>query len=185
MRLHASYQLRADARNCYFRSVPSGFEDDRVGAWRALLLAQNAVLRAIEADLHRAGHVPLTWYDVLLELNAADGRRLRMQDLAARTVLSRTRVSRLVDEMVDAGLVRREPDPSDGRAAFAVLTPAGKQALRRAAPCYLAGIRRYFTDHLDADEVRLVAGALDKVVEAHDPGRARSRPPAPRAPRRT
>jgi DNA-binding MarR family transcriptional regulator len=154
-----------------------GSEDD-VGAWRALLLAQNAVLRAIEADLQRAGMVPLTWYDVLLELNAAEGRRLRMQELAARTVLSRTRVSRLVDEMAAAGLVRREPDPDDGRAAFTVLTPAGRQALRRAAPCYLAGIRRYFTDHLDDDEVGRVASALEKVVEAHDPRRsaAKERP---------
>jgi DNA-binding MarR family transcriptional regulator len=146
--------------------------EDEVGAWRALLLAQNAVLRAIEADLQRAGMVPLTWYDVLLELNAAEGRRLRMQELAARTVLSRTRVSRLVDEMAAARLVRREPDPDDGRAAFAVLTPAGRQALRRAAPCYLAGIRRYFTDHLDDDEVGWVASALGKVVEAHDPQRS-------------
>ncbi len=143
--------------------------DDCLGAWRALLLAQNAVLRAIDADLEHAGHVPLTWYDVLLELNAAEGRRLRMQDLAARTVLSRTRVSRLVDEMVRAGLVRREPDPSDGRATFAVLTAAGRQALRRAAPCYLAGIRRYFTDHLDAEEIRRLTSALEKVVAAHNP----------------
>ncbi len=149
--------------------------EDCLAAWRSLLLAQNAVLRAIEADLQRAGLVPLTWYDVLLELNAGEGRRLRMQELAARTVLSRTRVSRLVEEMARAGLVRREPDPSDGRAAFAVLTPAGRQALRRAAPCYLAGIRRYFTDHLDADEVRQVAGALEKVVEAHEPERSARR----------
>ncbi|HEV3402574.1 MAG TPA: helix-turn-helix domain-containing protein [Acidimicrobiales bacterium] len=146
--------------------------EDEVGAWRALLLTQNAVLRAIEADLQREGMVPLTWYDVLLELNAVEGRRLRMQELAARTVLSRTRVSRLVDEMAAAGLVRREPDPDDGRAAFAVLTPAGRRALRRAAPCYLAGIRRYFTDHLDEGEVGLVASALGKVVEAHDPQRS-------------
>lgn len=143
--------------------------EECVGAWRSLLLAQNAVLRAIEADLRRAGHVPLTWYDVLLELNAAEGRRLRMQDLAGRTVLSRTRVSRLVDEMVRAGLVRREPDPSDGRGAFAVLTPAGRQALRRAAPGYLTGIRRHFTDHLDADELHHVAAALAKVAKAHEP----------------
>ncbi len=148
---------------------------DSLAAWRSLLLAQNAVLRAIEADLQRAGLVPLTWYDVLLELNAAERRRLRMQELAARTVLSRTRVSRLVEEMSRAGLVTREPDPSDGRAAFAVLTPAGRQALRRAAPCYLAGIRRYFTDHLGADEVRQVAGALEKVVEAHEPERSARR----------
>lgn len=141
--------------------------DDCVETWRTLLLAQNAVLRAIESDLDRAGQVPLTWYDVLLELNAADGHRLRMQALAARTVLSRTRVSRLVDELVAEGLVIRAPDPEDGRASFAVLTSAGRAALRNAAPVYLGGIRRHFTDHLDPAERDQLRRMLDKIVTAH------------------
>ena len=67
-----------------------------VAAWRALLLAHNRAVRAIEADLDATEAVPLGWYDVLLELQAEpDG--LRMQDLGERAVLSRTRVSRLVD----------------------------------------------------------------------------------------
>lgn len=142
-------------------------DDEGLAAWRALLRAQNVVLRAIEADMSRAGVVQLTWYDVLLELNAADGRRLRMQDLASRTVLSRTRVSRLVDDLVADGLVSRQPDPDDGRAAFAVLTPSGRAALKRAAPVYLGGIERHFADHLTAKERRQVADALGKVVAGH------------------
>jgi DNA-binding MarR family transcriptional regulator len=145
----------------------NGDRDECVAAWRTLLLAQNAVLRAIDADLDRAGLIPLTSYDVLLELNAAEGRRLRMQELAARTVLSRTRVSRLVDELAAQGLVSRERDPDDRRAWFAVLTPAGRAALRKAAPVYLAGIRRHFTDHLDPTERTQLTQMLDKVVEAH------------------
>ena len=144
-------------------------EEECVAAWRTLLLAQNAVLRAIEAELAQAGLIPLNWYDVLLELSAAEGRRLRMQDLAARTVLSRTRVSRLVDDLVRAGLVTREPDPGDGRASFAVLTPAGQAARRKAAPVYLAGIRRHFTDHLDPGEREQLIRSLGKVVAAHQP----------------
>jgi DNA-binding MarR family transcriptional regulator len=146
-------------------------DDDEgdIAAWRALLLAQNAVLRAIEADLERAGCVPLSWYDVLLELNAADGRRLRMQELARRTVLSRTRVSRLVDDLVAEGYVSRAPDPADGRASFAVLTPAGHTALRKAAPVYLEGIRRHFTDHLTAPERSRLVTTLGKVIAAHQP----------------
>jgi DNA-binding MarR family transcriptional regulator len=144
-------------------------EEECVAAWRTLLLAQNAVLRAIEAELAQAGLIPLNWYDVLLELSAAEGRRLRMQDLAARTVLSRTRISRLVDDLVRAGLVTREPDPGDGRASFAVLTPAGQAARRKAAPVYLAGIRRHFTDHLDPGEREQLIRSLGKVVAVHQP----------------
>jgi len=142
--------------------------DDSTAAWRALLLAQNRVLRAIEQQLERAGVIPLTWYDVLLELDAVPRQRLRMQDLAARTVLSRTRVSRLVDDLVEAGLVHREPDPDDGRATLAILTPRGRAALRKAAPVYLAGIEQHFTRLLDADERRQITRGLTKVVEAHE-----------------
>lgn len=142
-------------------------EELQVAAWRSLLLAQNAALRAIEAQLSAAGQIPLTWYDVLLELNAAPGRRLRMQELAARVLLSRTRVSRLVDELVRAGLVCREPDPADGRGAFAVLTGTGRSRLRAAAPAYLQGIREHFARHLADDELLTLRAALDKVTAAH------------------
>lgn len=151
-------------------------EELEVAAWRSLLLAQNAALRAIEVQLSAAGQIPLTWYDVLLELNAAPGRRLRMQELAARVVLSRTRVSRLVEELLRAGLVCREPDPADGRGAFAVLTDTGRSRLRAAAPAYLQGIREHFAHHLDDDELRMLRVALDKVTAAHHPRTGRELP---------
>jgi DNA-binding MarR family transcriptional regulator len=75
----------------------------------------------------------------------------------------------LVDDLVRAGLVTREPDPGDGRASFAVLTPAGHAARRKAAPVYLAGIRRHFTDHLDPGEREQLIRSLGKVVAAHQP----------------
>ncbi len=151
--------------------------DDKgcVAAWRALLQAENAVLRAIEADMDRAGVIPLTWYDVLLELKAAPGGRLRMQDLAARTVLSRTRVSRLVDEIETNSLVSRQPDPDDGRASFAVISQAGRGALKAAAPIYLAGIEAHFTGQLSPTERTQVTRALNKVVVAHQPHEAAKR----------
>ena len=141
--------------------------DDRVGAWRWLLLAHAAALRAIEADLRRAGTIPLTWYDVLLELNAAPDDRLRMQELSDRVVLSRTRVSRLVDELVEEGLVERVPSEEDRRATFAVLTPRGKAELRRTAPIYLAGIEEHFTRLLNERERTVVAEALERVATHH------------------
>jgi DNA-binding MarR family transcriptional regulator len=157
---------------------PGQVADPRLAAWRALLLASNAALRAIEADVQRVGRIPLTWYDVLLELNAGPDHRLRMQEVAERVVLSRTRVSRLVDEMVDAGLVRKEADSGDGRGVWAVITPEGRQALRETAPVYLSGIEHHFAKYLTDDELDLVAHALIKVVGAHDKmsGRCRVNP---------
>ena len=137
-----------------------------IEAWRALLQVQNGAMRGIEADLKAHHAVPLSWYDVLLELVSADGHRLRMAELADRVVLSRTRVSRLVDELVREGLADRQPDPDDGRASFAVLTKAGAQAQRQAAPIYLRGIHEHFGRHLSASECRTGAKALGKVAQA-------------------
>ncbi len=136
--------------------------------WPTFLRAYQAALRAIEADVRRSGAVPLHWYDVLLELNAADGKRLRMHDVADRVVLSRTRVSRLVDEMAVAGLVRKVPDTLDRRAVWAILTDEGKQALRKTAPVYLEGIERHFLAHLDDPERVQLRTSLLKVIEGND-----------------
>ena len=138
-------------------------------AWRALLLAQNAVLRAIDEDLAAAGAVPLRVYDVLLELNAAPGGKLRLKDLAGRTVLTRSRVSKLVDELVEAGLVERCEDPNDKRGSIVALSVGGRRALKKAAPVYLKGIARHFTAHLDDAETAAVTSALQRVVAAHQP----------------
>ena len=138
-----------------------------IGAWRAVLLAQSRTLRAIERDLEAAGAMSLSWYDVLLELNAAPGRRLRMQELAARAVVSRPRVSRIVSELEAAGFLERRDDPTDGRASLATITPAGRTMLRRTAPLYLAGIERHFNRHTTAEDRQLIEALLTPIVEAH------------------
>jgi DNA-binding MarR family transcriptional regulator len=141
---------------------------DPVAAWRAVLLAQSRAIRAIERDLDAAGQISLTAYDVLLELNAAPDRQLRMQELGLKAVLSRTRVSRIVTELESAGYVERVPDPDDGRATLATLTPTGRAALKQAAPVYLAGIEQHFTRYLSTSQQRAVAEGLQRVIDAHD-----------------
>ena len=134
--------------------------------WGALLKVHAALVPRLDRELQDAHGLPLTWYDVLLELNSAPDRRLTMGQLGAVAAVSRTRVSRVVDELVRAGLVTREANPDDGRSAFAALTPAGRTALRKAAPTYLAAVQREFADHLTAREAEVLAGALRKVLAA-------------------
>lgn len=145
-------------------------DTDGVAAWAALLRTHAAVVRRLERDLERSQNLPLTWYDVLLELNAAEERRLRMQELGERAVLSRSRISRIVDELVRAGLVAREPDPADRRGSWAVLTDAGRSRLRQAAPSYLAGIARHFADHLTPAERAAITTGLERVLAAQPDG---------------
>ena len=135
-----------------------------VGAWAALLQVHAALVPRLDRALQQAAGLPLSWYDVLLELAAVPGRRLVMSELAQRVVLSRTRVSRIVDELVAAGLVCREDNPDDGRSAFTVLTADGLARYRAAAPHYIASIEREFAGGLTDGELAAVGTALRKVL---------------------
>ena len=135
-----------------------------VAAWRGLLIAHSRLVPAVEADLRAAGQIPLSWYDALLELSAAPGNRLRMSELGERVVLSRSRVSRVVDELAAAGLAERQPDVADGRSSFAVLTPRGKEALRRAWPVYREAIHRHLAARLTTQQCRDLAALLERAA---------------------
>jgi DNA-binding MarR family transcriptional regulator len=136
-----------------------------VAAWAALLQTHAALVPALDQILSKTTGLQLSWYDVLLELAAAPERRLLMGELGERVVLSRTRVSRIVDELAAAGLVRKESNPHDGRSSYAVLTKDGLARYRAAAPVYLAGIEREFATGLTDAELAAVGAALRKVSE--------------------
>jgi DNA-binding MarR family transcriptional regulator len=136
-------------------------------AWRAMLLAHAAALRAIEITLNDAGHIPLTWYDVLIELKAAPNGRLRMVELGERVVLSRSQVSRIVDQMAAVALVTKTRDPRDGRVLWAAITEKGVEAVLVTAPIYLRGIEKHFSRCLTASEKSVLTTALTKVRSAH------------------
>ena len=144
---------------------------DPTAAWAALLRVHAALTPVLDQELQAAHGLPLTWYDVLLELNAAPDRSLTMTRLGQVAVVSRSRVSRVVDELVRAGLVERVPNPGDGRSAYARITAAGRARLRTAAPTYLAGIERHFTSHLTPSEQATVATALERVLAGDRVGR--------------
>ena len=133
-------------------------------AWGALLQVHAAVVPELDQKLAAEVGMPLRFYDVLLELAATPDRRLRMTDLAGRVVLSRTRVSRLVDDMAAAGLVSREQNPQDGRSAYAALTDLGLRRYRQAAPVYVSSIEEYFARCLDDRELEDLAARLQRVL---------------------
>jgi DNA-binding MarR family transcriptional regulator len=134
-------------------------------AWAALLAAHAALVPRLDQLLQQASRLPLSWYDVLLELAASPGGRLTMGELAQRVVLSRTRVSRVVTELETAGLVQREDNPDDGRSAFAVITADGLARYRAAAPRYLEAIEGQFAAGLTDAELDCLATALRKAAQ--------------------
>ena len=150
----------------YNGCMPARPDPAQLSAWRRLLEAHAAVTELLEHELLAERGLPLTRYDVLLNLAEAPGGRLRMQELSNSVLLSKSGLSRLVDRMVEAGLVRRERCEDDRRGWFAVLTDQGRSALRRAAPVHLRGIQEHFARHLEPDEVEALIAALSRVVAA-------------------
>jgi DNA-binding MarR family transcriptional regulator len=137
-------------------------------AWAGLLRTHARLVPQLDQLLQREVGLPLSWYDVLLELASAPGRRLRMTELGERVVLSRTRVSRIVDELVGAGLVSREDNPEDRRSAYAVLTGAGARRYRKAAPHYVTAIDELFAGRLSETQLRSLTSALAHTAAADE-----------------
>ncbi len=97
-----------------------------------------------------------------------------MRDIASHLVLTRANATRLVDRLEEAGLVRRERLETDRRGAVAVVTPAGRAALRKAWPVYAEGINRLFVSVLTPGEpgvLRAALGRVDQRARADSPSR--------------
>lgn len=140
----------------------------QLGAWRALLESHARLTELLESELRTEHDLPLTWYDVLLQLNEAPDRRLRMQELADRVLLSKSGLTRLIDRMEQAGLVARLACPSDRRGTFAELSAAGRARLRETAPTHLQGVKEHVADLLDDDEAATLERLLRRLVDAAD-----------------
>jgi DNA-binding MarR family transcriptional regulator len=143
--------------------MPLRAGDWRLDVWREFLRAHSGTVRRLERDLSARTDLPLSWYDVLLQLAEAPDRRLRMAELADRVLLSRSGLTRLVDRLQFDGLVTREPFPGDARGTYTVLTDAGLGRLRAAAPVHLAGIREYWLSHFSDTELRQLGEMLARV----------------------
>lgn len=132
-------------------------------AWGALLQVHASLVPTLDKEVQRQTGLPLSWYDVLLELAAEPAGRLRMTDLAERVVLSRSRVSRLVDELAGRGLITKEEHPDDRRSAYAAITDAGLAEFHSTAPVYVRAIESQFAANLTDEDLALLGRVLNKI----------------------
>jgi DNA-binding MarR family transcriptional regulator len=134
-----------------------------LSAWSSLLRAHATLMRQLESDLERETGLALADFDVLAQLADAGGE-LRMTDLAARALISRSGMTRRVARLVDEGLVRRVGAAKDGRGVVVALTDAGVARLTETAPAHARGIAAYFVSRLDDGELEVLERSLDKVT---------------------
>jgi DNA-binding MarR family transcriptional regulator len=143
---------------------PDAFTSEEFDAWRALIRLRETAMREIDRRLGEEGLISLADYGVLITLVTAPGLRLRMSELGAQRMLTPSGITRVVVRLEGQGLVRREPDPADGRAAFAVLTRSGLQALRRAQVVHHATVRELYLDRLTSEELKRLARLFEKAL---------------------
>ena len=135
-----------------------------LGAWRGMLRVHSALVKALDAELLATHGLPLTSYEVLINLQAAPGRRRRMAELADSVLLSRSGTTRLVDRLERDGLLERDTCDSDGRGCFAVLTDRGDELLAKARATHLEGVRERFLRHFEPAEHEQMAAWWNRVL---------------------
>ena len=155
--------------------------DDEDLVWRSLMQLVFTLPRALGEDLQRACGLSSTEYTVLMHLSEATDGQLSMSELARRTNLSPSRITRVIDTMARYDLVERRPSALDGRTTLALLTKTGLAVLRRAWPHHLRSVRERTFDHLTPEETRELGPLLQRLAEGgalirpSDPG-GRPRP---------
>jgi DNA-binding MarR family transcriptional regulator len=141
-------------------------EDAGLRAWLNLVQTQSMVVDAVSTDLEREAGLPLPWFEVLLQVTNGPDGLLTMQELAHSVLLSKSGVTRLVDRMVEAGLIERRACATDRRVVYASATAEGRAALRKALPVHAESLDRHFSTILTAAEQTALSTTLRKVLDA-------------------
>jgi len=155
--------------------------DDEDLVWRSLMQLVFTLPRALGEDLQRASGLSSTEYTVLMHLSEAPDGQLPMSELARRTNLSPSRITRVIDTMARLHLVERRRGALDGRTTLAMLTKAGRSELRRAWPHHLRSVRERAFDHLTPEETRQLGPLLQRLAEGGTPDQRRDSGGRPRA----
>ncbi len=138
-------------------------------AWGKLLSVHAAMLRQLEAMLQTEYHISHGEFEVLLRLSWATDHRMRIRDLAEASVLTRSGMSRLVDRLEAAGLVRRETAAEDGRGAYAILTPSGQERGAAAEASNIALVKALFLSLYTESELEQMGGFWLRFLNSESP----------------
>jgi DNA-binding MarR family transcriptional regulator len=122
-------------------------------AWSGFIRAHATIVRELDAELRAAHGLPLSSFDVLVQLSLAPEGRMQMYELAEAVHLSRSGLTRLVDRLERQGMLERHRGERDPRQVFACITRRGLERLAETTPTHLAGVRRRFLERLTRAQV--------------------------------
>lgn len=142
--------------------------DAQLEAWRPFTLLVARLPTALDRQLQRDSDLSVVEYHVLAGLADAPERSIRISELATRAGSELSRMSHLVKRLEKRGLVRREPDPTDGRYTLAILTDEGERHLAAAAPGHVEEVRRMVVDVLTPEELSALGAIAEKLNQRLD-----------------
>jgi DNA-binding MarR family transcriptional regulator len=145
--------------------MPKELSQDVVGTWTALTRAQQTILLKVERALREAEMPPLSWYDVLWELERAGDAGLRPFEIEQRILLAQSNISRLIDRLEAHANVERKPVEADGRGQRVVITRAGREMRRSMWPVYARALSAAIGHRLTEREAATLAALLPKLVD--------------------
>ena len=134
--------------------------------WRAFLEGVQTLLSAVEGQLQRESGIPHGYYEILVRLSEADGRSLRMSQLAEASTSSKSRLSHAVARLEERGWVQRLDCETDRRGQFARLTDEGFAALAAAAPAHVEQVRRSLFDLITPEQAEQLTAIMAAVATA-------------------
>jgi DNA-binding MarR family transcriptional regulator len=137
-------------------------------SWLAVVRLMIRLPWSIDQQLQRDSNLAMVEYQVLAMLSSSPDRTRRMSMLAAAANVSLSHLSRIVNRLERRGLVRREPDATDGRFTNAILTDQGFQTLSDAAPGHVAHVRSLVIDVLSPEQLRRLGRDADRIVSRID-----------------
>jgi DNA-binding MarR family transcriptional regulator len=149
-------------------SSPRWLDDEQQGTWRAFAKAMVRLRWALECQLQEDAGLSFIEYHALARLSEEPGNTMRMSGLAEVTDASLSRLSHLIKRLEQRGLVRREPDPADGRYTNAILTEAGLRLLVASAPAHVAKVRELVIDALTPAQLRQLGTASQRILQRID-----------------
>jgi DNA-binding MarR family transcriptional regulator len=141
---------------------------EELGSWLAVVRLMSWLPWSIDRQLRRDSNLAMVDYQVLAMLSSGPDRTRRMSLLAEWANVSMSHLSRIVNRLEQRGLVRREPDPTDGRFTNAILTDQGFQTIADAAPGHVAHVRSIVIDVLSPEQLRRLGRDADRIVSQID-----------------
>jgi DNA-binding MarR family transcriptional regulator len=148
--------------------APKWLTADELDSWLSVVRLMTWLPWSIDQQLQRDSNLAMVEYQVLAMLSESPERTMRMSSLAEVTNASLSRLSRVVKRLEDRGLVRREPDPTDGRFTLAILTDSGFQTIVEAAPGHVAHVRSLVIDALSPEQLRRLGRDADRIMSRID-----------------